>query len=75
MQFYGTTVEKPVPAYQFYKGDVYQLVDQTTSFVMSRIDTWIGSHNQSDNAGAPSKTEISRLLYGVKSIVLTKKST
>lgn len=58
MQFYGTTVEKPVPAYQIYKGDVYQLVDQATSFVMSRIDTWIGSHNQTNNAEAPSKTEI-----------------
>jgi len=55
MQFYGTKVEKPVPSYQIFKGDVFQLVDQATNFVMSRIDTWVGSHNQTDTAAAPSR--------------------
>ena len=58
MQFYGTKIEKPVPSYQIYKGDVFQLVDQATNFVMSRIDTWVGSHNQFNTAAAPSRPEL-----------------
>ena len=58
MQFYGTRVEKPVPSYQIFKGDVFQLVDQATNFVMSRIDTWVGSHNQANTAAAPSRPEL-----------------
>lgn len=58
MQFYGTRVEKPVPSYQIFKGDVFQLVDQATNFVMSRVDTWVGSHNQANTAAAPSRPEL-----------------
>lgn len=58
MQFYGTKVEKPVPSYQIFKGDVFQLVDQATNFVMSRVDTWVGSHNQANTAAAPSRPEL-----------------
>lgn len=58
MQFYGTKVEKPVPSYQIFKGDVFQLVDQATNFVMSRVDTWVGSHNQTNTAAAPSRPEL-----------------
>ena|SRR5574344_143979 len=57
MQFYGNHVEKPVPSYQIYKGDVFQLVDQATSFVMSRIDTWIGARTES-TASVPTRTEL-----------------
>ena len=58
MQFYGTRVEKPVPSYQIFKGDVFQLVDQATNFVMSRVDTWVGSHDQTNTAAAPSHPEL-----------------
>ena len=58
MQFYGTKIEKPVPSYQIFKGDVFQLVDQATNFVMSRVDTWVGSHNQADTVAAPSRPEL-----------------
>ena len=43
VQFYGTVVENPMPAYQIYKGNVFELVDQATGFVMSRIDNWVGT--------------------------------
>lgn len=58
MQFYGTKVEKPVPSYQIIKGDVFQLVDQATNFVMSRVNNWIGSHNQENTGAAPSQPEL-----------------
>lgn len=35
VQFYGDVVEKTMPAYQIYRGDVFELVDQATSFVIS----------------------------------------
>ena len=36
----------------------FQLVDQATNFVMSRVDTWVGSHNQANTAAAPSRPEL-----------------
>lgn len=57
MQFYGNRVEKPVPSYQIYKGDVFQLVDQATSFVMSRIDNWVGTRI-GETAAVPTRTEL-----------------
>lgn len=47
-----------MPSYQIFKGDVFQLVEQATNFVMSRVDTWVGSHDQSDTAAAPSRPEL-----------------
>ena len=58
VQFYGTVVEKPIPAYQIYKGDVFELVDQATSFVMSRIDNWVGTRGESDSAAVPTRPEL-----------------
>ena len=45
--FYGFEVEKPIPSYQVYKGDVFQLVDQAVDFVMARIDLAVGDRSQS----------------------------
>ena len=42
-QFFGDVVEKPMPSYQIYRGNVFELVDQATAFVMSRIDNWTGT--------------------------------
>ena len=58
VQFYGNIVEKPMPAYQIYRGDVFELVDQATSFVMSRIDNWVGTREKSDNASIPTRPEL-----------------
>jgi predicted HTH transcriptional regulator len=58
VQFYGNVVEKPMPSYQIYRGDVFELVNQATSFVMSRIDNWVGTRSQGDNAEVPTRPEL-----------------
>ena len=46
-QFYGYTVQKPVPFYQVFRGGFFELVDQAVGFVMSHIDAAVGSRNNS----------------------------
>lgn len=58
MQFYGNVVEKPMPAYQIYRGDVFELVDQATSFVMSRINNWVGTRAEGEKADIPTRPEL-----------------
>jgi hypothetical protein len=41
--FHGTRVEKPIPFYQVYKGNLFDLVDQAVNFVLSKIDLAIGT--------------------------------
>lgn len=48
VQFYGTVISKPMPAYHIYKGDVFQLVDQAVDFVLSRIDARVGTRDKSN---------------------------
>lgn len=36
--FIGNEVEKPIPSYKVFKGDVFELVDQALEFVLSKID-------------------------------------
>jgi predicted HTH transcriptional regulator len=45
-QFYGNEITKPIPAYQVYRGNVFQLIDQAVDFVMSRIDVRIGTREK-----------------------------
>lgn len=42
-----------MPAYQIYRGDVFELVDQATSFIMSRIDNWTGTREEGEHAAVP----------------------
>ncbi len=58
VQFYGNVVRKPMPAYQIYRGDVFELVDQATSFVMSRVDNWVGTRDEGENASVPTRPEL-----------------
>ncbi|MCD8182618.1 MAG: DUF4062 domain-containing protein [Bacteroides sp.] len=58
VQFYGNVVEKPMPSYQIYRCDVFELVDQATSFVMSRIDNWVGTRSEGDKADVPTRPEL-----------------
>ena len=58
VQFYGNVVEKPMPAYQIYRGDVFELVDQATSFIMSRIDNWTGTREEGEHAAVPTHPEL-----------------
>ncbi|MHB8336114.1 MAG: ATP-binding protein [Ignavibacteriaceae bacterium] len=57
-QFYGNDIVKPIPAYQVYKGDVFQLVDQSVDFVLSRVNARVGTRNKS--VDAPFDYEIPR---------------
>lgn len=56
--FHGTEVAKPIPSYQTYKGNVFQLVDQAVDFVMSKIAARVGT--RSESAQAPVTYEIPR---------------
>jgi predicted HTH transcriptional regulator len=58
VQFYGNVVEKPMPDYQIYRGDVFELVDQATSFVMSRINNWVGTRAEGEKADIPTRPEL-----------------
>ena len=58
VQFYGNEVARPAPSYQIFKGNVFQLATQATSFVMSRIDNWVGVRNVSGTAAVPTRTEL-----------------
>ncbi len=52
MHFHGTRVRKPIPSYQIYKGTVFELVDQTVDFVLSKISRHIGTRERSVQAPA-----------------------
>lgn len=58
MHFHGTAVRKPIPAYQIYKGTVFELVDQAVDFVLSKINRRIGTREYS--VQAPSEYELPR---------------
>ena len=45
--FHGNIIQKPIPSYQVYKGDVFLLVDQAVDFVLSRIDVYVGDRSHS----------------------------
>lgn len=52
MHFHGTTVSKPIPSYQIYKGTAFELVDQAVDFVLSKINRHIGTRAESVQAPA-----------------------
>jgi len=52
LHFHGTEVRKPIPSYQIFKGTVFDLVDQSVDFVLSKIDRSIGTREQAVQAPA-----------------------
>ena len=52
MHFHGTMIRKPIPSYQIYKGTVFELVDQATDFILSKINRHIGTRKHSVQAPA-----------------------
>ena len=54
--FHGTEVAKPIPSYQVYKGDAFELVDQAVDFVLSKINRSIGT--RAESVRAPRRYEI-----------------
>ncbi len=49
-QFHSTTISKPISAYQVYKGDAFQLVNQAVDFALSRINVEVGLRNEAIDA-------------------------
>ena len=54
--FHGEIVEKPIPSYKVFKGDVFELVDQAENFVLSKLDYSVGT--RAEETSIPSKYEI-----------------
>lgn len=50
MHFHGTEVRKPIPSYQIYKGTVFDLVEQSVDFVMSKIARMVGTRAKGPEA-------------------------
>lgn len=48
--FHGTQVQKPIPFYQVYKGNLFDLVDQAVNFVLSKINRAVGTRALSNQA-------------------------
>ena len=47
-----------LPIYHIYKGDVLELVEQATNFVMSRVNIGIGTRNEIGTASVPTRPEL-----------------
>ncbi len=58
MHFHGTEVRKPIPSYQVFRGTVFELVDQSVDFVLSKITRSVGT--RSHGADAPVAYELPR---------------
>lgn len=56
--FHGNIIEKPIPSYKVYKGDVFELVSQAEEFVMSKLNYAVGTRSQ--ETSIPGKYEIPR---------------
>jgi len=56
--FHGTEVAKPIPFYQIYKGDVFELVDKCVDFVLSKLNFSVGTREQFNQI--PTSYEIPR---------------
>ncbi len=52
LHFHGTEVSKPIPSYQIYKGTIFELVDQSLDFVLSKIACSIGTRAEGPTAPA-----------------------
>jgi predicted HTH transcriptional regulator len=50
LHFHGTEVRKPIPSYQTYKGTVFDLVDQSVDFVLSKIVRGVGTREHGPQA-------------------------
>ncbi len=54
--FHGNVVEKPIPSYKVFKGDVFELVDQSVDFILSKLDYSIKT--RSKEVSIPGQYEI-----------------
>jgi len=45
--FHGLKVAKPIPSYQVYKGDVFEMIEKAVDFVLSKINLYVGDRSKS----------------------------
>ena len=57
-RFHGNIVEKPIPSYKVFKGNIFELVDQSVDFVLSKLDYQIGT--RAERTSIPGSYEIPR---------------
>jgi len=50
LHFHGTEVSKPIPSYQTYTGPVFELIDQAADFVLSKVNSVVGTRAASARA-------------------------
>ena len=58
--FLSTDVEKPMADHQIYEGDVFEMADEATHFVMSHLSNWVGTRADGETASVPTKYELPR---------------
>jgi ATP-dependent DNA helicase RecG len=46
--FHGLRVSKPIPSYQVYKGDVFEMIAASVDFVLSKINLYVGERDKSE---------------------------
>jgi hypothetical protein len=44
---HGLKVSKPIPSYQVYKGDVFEMIESAVDFVLSKINLYVGDRSKS----------------------------
>ena len=47
--FHGLNKVKPIPSFQVYKGDVFEMIEQSVDFVLSKINLYVGDRSKSVN--------------------------
>lgn len=56
--FLTTEEVKPIADHKIFEGDVFEMVDAATFFVMSHLNNYVGGRDSGPTAEAPSKFEI-----------------
>lgn len=50
MHFHGTEIQRPVPFYRIFKGNIFEQVDMAVDFVMSKLNRSVGTRAKSIQA-------------------------
>lgn len=56
MHFHGTEIQRPVPFYRIFKGTLFEQVDQSVDFVLSKLNRSVGT--RAESIQAPVRHEI-----------------
>lgn len=60
MHFHGTEVQRPVPFYRIFKGNLFEQVDQAADFVLSKMNRSIGT--RATGPRAPVRDELPEIV-------------